>query len=464
MRQWIIATFLAITASAAACGQTPVRPEHALIAWRDLSWNVPANLKPYTRYLVLRPDGADARVVTGHLHHLSRTVDIVVPPVIEGQLLRIYTIDYGWDPKVYERLADVDPYCHIDVEAGGKKSRAHAPLLSDSKDGPNAMAYLVEHTKSNVPILTAEWFFNQTAAQQDRAVGYYDLLGLKTLDDFDRLIGFDRKLAKAFGQTLREAISISSVTLQPRAIVRQATLGGAKWSSLDYKVAKGAKNPLRIIGEDTEKDIDATEIYGHLPNGFWCTFLADGKGVRQDAAPGFIAGDNRSKSNDKQVHINVGCTRCHTNGGLKDLDGWFRGHLAGPIHVGTFDYAKHLEFRREYLKAIEPFIKRDRDRFEASVREATGWGSRRYAEKYAEYWEEYEDAKVDLAWAARSVGAKDAAEFKAALDARLKSGLVDPKQGAIDLVLAGLLGGGTIGIRQWEEVYPLAVLVWRGRK
>lgn len=452
-------------------GQTPVRPEHALIAWRDLSWHVPDHLKPQTRYLIRGDYEHEDAVINGHVQHLSRSPIIRKPVLVEKVLYRVYLSDYRIDPAVYERLAAVDPYCHWDVDIKGKKERTHNPLLLDSPDGAKAIEYLVYFTRSNTPILTAEWFFNQTAIQQGRKAGYYDFLEIKTVVDFEKLIGFDRGLAKDFGQIQREAIAISDVTVEgARGIVRKNTLGGGYWVSIDFKVAKGFKNPLRILGEDLEKQKDATEGFGHLPNGFWATFAADKDDKLQEVAPGFIANDTRSKSTDKQVHPNMGCLRCHSNAGLKDLKGFFRHNFRGGpggLDVGSPDYAKYERFREEYSRSLEPFLRRDRERFSEAVMEATGLEAKKYLGHYADYWERYRDARIDLAWAAKSVGTTPE-ELRRALDAQLprvgRVVQIDPRYGALDTVLAGLLNGDEIAISSWEEVYPLAVIAWRGNR
>jgi hypothetical protein len=230
------------------------------------------------------------------------------------------------------------------------------------------------------------------------------------------------------------------------------------------------KNPLRIIGEDLEKQKDATEGFGHLPNGFWATFAADAGDKLQEVAPNFIAGDTRSKSTDKQVHPNMGCLRCHTNAGLRDLHGFFRRNFKGGhdgLDVGSLDYARYERFREEYSRSLEPFLRRDRERFAEAVTEATGLEVKKYLEYYAAYWERYRDAEVDLAWAAKSVGTTPE-ELRRAFDAQLpRPGRVvqiDPRYGALDTVLTGLLNGDKISISSWEEVYPLAVIAWRGNR
>src|SRR4051812_2632838 len=76
------------------------------------------------RYLWLPPRIADralyTRILKGHLNHRSTEADfgpLVAVPETLGQLLRIDLEDYGvnW-PKVWEKLADSDPYGHATLE------------------------------------------------------------------------------------------------------------------------------------------------------------------------------------------------------------------------------------------------------------------------------------------------------------------------------------------------------------
>lgn len=459
---------------------------------------LPAEIRQYVRYLDMGnlPPGErqDAiRILTGHVHHLSREPDIVPLTVVPGtdySLARLNIIDYGWDAKTWDALADSDPYYHVTLETkvedvvtvwpGGvwpddgqfyaagsfkyhapkkSKQRAIAPWVVEGADGQAAVSSLVTLLGTPAPMTRGDWWFNRTAIQADRSpTGYYDFLRVKNEADFRKLVGFDPKLAEPFGKEIREAVSDSGVTLQPRAIWRDNAQGGGYWRSIDFKQAVDTKNPLRVLGKDIEKNADATEQFGFLPNGFWATGLFNGKGERQDFAPPEIASDHMSKSNDRRVHINL-CVRCHYKGGLQDVDGWAKNLFQAPLQLQGPDYRVIQKLRRQYLRDMTQFISRDRELNAVSVREATGWATETYYFRYGEFWSAYEDAKVDAAYAARSLGTTPE-KFRAAIAHQIK------QLGQSDTVLSVFLLQGdrarTIPVRQWEELTPLAHAALRG--
>lgn len=449
---------------------------------------MPAQLQPYMRYLDLRFYPAKTRslkvkVLNGHLNSLHRQVDILPTVPIGGDLIiRINLLDYGWDVKLWEKFND--PYYHATIETktikhwpGGiwwqdnkhypanaftyydiQKTKAIAPWVSQGQE--QATKELVELTQTQSPILRADWFFNQTAIQEGRDVGYYDFLGIKDEKTFQEVIGFDAARADNFQRELREAVSRSGVTLQPRAIIRQISGGGSYWRTFDFKEARNEKNPLRILGKDIEKAYDASEQFGHLPNGFWATGLFDKQGKRQDSAPDFIASDNRSNSHDRRVHVNASCIRCHDNGGLQDVNAWARNLFYPPLDLKSPDYVKLRELQQQYLSDIKGYLEWDRKRHADAVKKATGMDAKLYAKEYAKEWERYEDAVVDIEWAANDLGTT-VKKLKEAL----KRDIVGRGIGT-DIVLSGLILEGdrkvSIGIRQWEEAYPLAQLIMNG--
>ncbi len=450
----------------------------------------PKHLQAYTRYLSLRHIPAAERpgaylVLCGHVHHLSTTPDIVRPALVPGTagaLLRLNLKDYGWSVSLWEKLARADPYFHLRVTtvaveqwgggtwpADGKYYAANAftvrrkktvTTLFAGREDPKALAELAKLTYSEVPILYGDWWFNQTAAQADRNPGYYDFLGIKDQKTYELLIGFDKKLAQKFGNDLRASVADSSVTLQPRAMIRQATLGGGYWRTFDFRRAVDGKNPLRILGADIEKAADAQETYGHLPNGFFATGLFNGQGVRQDTAPDFIASDGKSTSTDRRVHINVSCIRCHAGSGLQPIDDWTRNLLQPPLAAKGEDYDALVKLRREYLRNLEPFLDRDRRVFSDAVKEATGWSVKEYSGHYAEFWSAYEDQRVNLLGAARYLGCSPQ-DLHDAIGASVAAGQGDP---VLSVFLVRGLRLRTISVRQWEEIYPAAHALLAGVK
>ncbi len=452
--------------AALALAATPA--EGVVLAAQDLG-RLPNADRYYTRYLLRSDKEHEAQLLTGHTNHLHRSQDIVQLVDIGGKVLRLDIRNYsGWTVALYDSLASSDPFFHVKLSDG---RHAIAPILGDGvvtegklqHDVKANLAFLVANTQSQAPLLRADWFFNQTAAQFNRKPGYYDFLGVKDEADFHKLIGFDAKLAKDFGKVLRESVSISGVTHQPRAIEIQKAQGGWYLKTFDFAKATDKKNPLRVLGEDIAKQADATEQYGALPNGLWATFLANGKGVRQDSAPDSIASDSHSRSTDRRVHINVSCVRCHTDGGVQPIDGFIRGFAQPPFVVGSADYNAYVTLRREYLKDLTTSLRVARELYSEAVFEATGWTAAKYAASYAAYWEAYEDARVDLAWVARDRSV-DVKYLRDLLTRRLAAGYNDPNYGGVDLVLASLLRGNVIGIRQYEEVYGLLDIILKGAR
>ena len=438
----------------------------ASIRYLDLSSIPPAERE--SSYLVL----------SGHLQHLSRSSLITRPQVVPGSggsLLRIDLANYGIDLTVWESLKEADPYYHARVErivsdkywyAGGvatdgkyygagwyqrqtrKSAISLAPWLVPTEQHKRDLAYLVMVLKSETPILRADWFFFQTAANK-----YYDFLGIKTVADFEKVVGFDRKLFDGFSVEVRASVAISGVTLQPRAIARRAALGGGYWTTYDFRAFQAGRNPLELLGGDIEKDANASEGYALLPSGFWATYAADGKGVLQQTVPPDIANDHLSRSNDKQIRPNISCTRCHYESGLKPINDWHRNLIAPPLSLNlgsNKSLAEVIQLRQQYARKLEPLLKKDRSVFEEAVKETTGWDAKTYAQKYAAFYERRELAKVDLAWVERDTGVPQK-QILTALNRSIAAGKGDPV-----LSVLALEGERSVGIpiQVWEQSIP----------
>jgi len=434
---------------------------------------------------------AVVRVLNGHVQHLSTASEVVPLTVVPGTddaLLRLNLGDYGdyrrlrvvWDQfrspfdhVLVERLEDEEwgywqngQWIRTEVKKTKKvRVPAIAPWLADTPERAAKLAELVgwlDGTKA--PILRARWFFQQTAAAVDRTPNYYDFLGVKDEKTFQALIGFREQKNRRRIQ-VREAVGVSGVTLEPRGLVREDAEGGAYWYSLDFKVALDKTNPLRVLGDDIERAFRdpkiqaASEQYGHLPNGFWATGAFNNKGERQDTAPDFAASDNRSRSNDRRVHVNVSCVRCHRKAGLQDIDGWARNLFQPPLKLVSPDYDALRVLRQQYLRRLEPFLARDRRQYAEALLDANGMEPEAYADAYAALWEGYEDAGVDLARAAADLNTTPELVRKA-IDRQIRIG------GQVDPVLSVLLLEGErarrIPVRQWEEAVPLAHQILRG--
>lgn len=444
--------------------EVPVTPAEVIAACAaDLAKLGP--VPPGVRYVSLHNWPAKdrdvmAKVISGHVNGLSREPDIVPPVRVGAWLLRIDADDYG---KVFaqqwERLGVAEPYWHdadeqlaedeyetVDVEYGywvrpdGSKRAGGARKHADERwettrtekerrkkatrtvrgfagwavpDGAAKKAFETMQAKlggTDAPVVTAEWLLAQTAVQFQRTPGYYDFLGVKDQRTYEAAIGFTEKgVDPGFLRELREAVANGTVTGPDvvRRLVRYEKVGGGYWFSQDVNLRQ-AKDPGRAnattnLGDDLE--FQAVEAFGHLPNGMWATGLFSDRGERQDVAPDFIASDGTAPHADRRVHVNLGCLRCHTDGGLQPIDGWVRNVLNSPPNfLATKDAKAARELRQQYTRRLEPYLQRDRDRYNAALFEATGMKSAEYAAAYAKAWQRAAEDPVTVERAARDLG------------------------------------------------------------
>lgn len=457
---------------AGAAASASVAQAHA-----DLSRLTP-ELRARVRYLSLHnlPE-ADrveaAQVLNGHCNSLSRESDLAplqAVPGTAGGLLRVHLDDYGWETATWEKLAGADPWYHVQVETvepwpGGvwrdegkfypagaftyKTTKgALAPWLITGPAGKQQIADVIGWTGSKAPIVRADWFFAQTAAQEGRRVGYYDFLGVKDQKGFEQLVRFDGKLAAKLEH--RRVVVFSGITLQPRRVERTATVLGGLWRTFDNVTGTDKHNPLRVLDNDFQHD--ATEQFAPLPNGLPAWYLGNAQGQRQDKAPDNVVRGDHTGS-DSRLHVNLSCVRCHFSAkeenAIKDV---------GELKIGKLaavDYEKFRELRRQYLRDVAPVLKNDRANYAAAVKEATGgMDTQSYGSAYGRFYARYEDARVDLARAAADleVAPKQLAEALQKYDAT----------GRLDPVLSVIAGGGVVGVRQWEEVVPAAHTALKG--
>lgn len=185
---------------------------------------LPAEVSIQTRYLWQpggHTDGQRAALDVWY-NFLSRNSEILKPRFVAPDLLAITVDEPGWDRKVWERLADTEPYFTVRAEeimeitvqewwAGGDwQGRYYAPGNYPVKrqqkkviNGPNPKAVDVkEHgelqarTGSVVPVVRADWWLATTSRQlntrgKDVGVGYYEWLGIRDRNSFFALAGFD---------------------------------------------------------------------------------------------------------------------------------------------------------------------------------------------------------------------------------------------------------------------------------
>jgi hypothetical protein len=397
----------------------------------------------HRRYLIL-PEDKEYREKTFlptlrfHLNSLSREPEFPPDVRVSERVLMVDFRAYGWKRETWERLAEVEPYLHVDAEkaavrvekvaveervwvvpVGGqgyyvtrvryeeravkeapRKARAHAPWLPTAE-----IAYLAKALDSDAPIVRADWFVYQTAIAKGRKAGYYDWLGLgKRQEDFLELVGADLKVSAKRKKQMAASIAESGVTVQNRGIEYDQAFGGGFWHSVDFLTSVGAQNVTRVLKGDYKPPTgDASEQYGFLPNELFAYWLQNADGVRQDVAPPDIAKDKTSTSNDPQVHVMLSCVRCHVEG-LRPLDDFIRGtYKAGlPAGIAQKDYDEFLRLQRLYLSDLDGQLRKDNAQFAAALKRLNGpaWTAKLNAESYGEVWRRYADAGLTLAQAA----------------------------------------------------------------
>jgi hypothetical protein len=453
----------------------------------------PEHVRPYLRYFSLyatKPTDRDAlvRSLGFWCNSLSRQAFFTLPRRVRDDLYAVNLKDYDWDPKVWEKLLDSEPYFHTlvvepptettvvekwpggvwphdgkhyaqgafeysrkETRKGGRKVQGAAPWLDSTR-----ISALITQTQSQVPIVRADWWIYQTSIQLDRKAGYYDFLKLgKQQKDFEDLIGVDREKSRKVKREIAGILARSGVTLQNRSILRFQGATGGYWVTQDFKTSVDRQNVLRNLDRDLEPpDGDASEQYGFLPNGLFAFWLQDGKGQRQDTAPDFIASDGSSNSNDRRVHVGLSCVRCHVEG-LRPINDYARRLYRGSVTLAAKDYDRHLRLRQLYLEDLERYVKRDQGEYAEALLRLNGSKPAEMAKAFAKAWDDYAERDLTPADFAREMGVDEK---------RLLEALKQYATGGLDPVLAQLIQDPPIPIRRehMEEVYSQAQAAIRG--
>jgi hypothetical protein len=455
------------------------------------------SLPAATNYRYLTTDGmrpkeleSFLRALMFHVNSLSREADFVAPLPVAPGLYRVNLVDYQWDAKTWEKLADVEPYFHVTVAAEtieyeeyghwyvngrqaskgdpgavwkteekrpvkrqSKQARAAAPWLpaADIKD-------LIELTQSQCPIVRADWFLAQTAISEGKNPGYVDFLGFSNRAEFEKISGLDAELSKRLQKEIRDALAESGVATNNRGFVRLQTITGCYWITLDSFKNTDKNNAIRRLDADLEHD--AEEIYAVLPNSLFVVGAFNAKdGTLQKTVPDPIASadDAVSLGNDHRIHTGGSCFFCHAEG-IRPFKGDIRTQYRGFVQLQVVDYKQFRRLSRLYLSdSIQEAIAADQVIYAKALKRCNGLTPEANAAGYLKAYRSYANRSLlpeDFAreWGYTTEG------FINRLAAYSKA------TGQLDPVLGRLLQNPPVPIRreQAEELWPLAYAALKG--
>ena len=424
--------------------------------------------QPFLHYLYLPytdPDFWPALKL--HVNLISREAAFAYPTQVAQGLWRVDLREYQWLRETWEKLANIDPYFHRKqvvetireetyeqgygyTDSAGQwhrtevrqeirkvkertvKSVLFAPLAASQ------LAGLALLTNSQAPIVRADWFLVQGARQvsltnRQTGAGYYDWLGLKTIQDYFDLVGLNVKTSDRIESVIRAVVGESKVAAQNRQIVRRGAQSGGEWQTLEVADQSGRGVAIQEL-RDGELVFNAQERYGFLPNGLMVTFLANNLDVRQDSVPDDIAGDRSALnvSNDTRVHINLACMRCHAGEVLKPIGEDVRTIYTGRLQTVTQSKAVALELQRQYGANLDRALALDRSLCQHALTEVTGGKKpQEAATAYATAFNNYAYRRVTGAMFAAELGVQLPQLEKALRDAATRLGRGDFRTDAL---------------------------------
>lgn len=361
---------------------------------------------------------------------------------------------------------DPDPRGKPDVVVLKPKPQAKADSPNRHKvatlTGPagwldvEASKYLVATLQSEAPITRTDFFITKASLPPV----YYNLLGLKTLDDFKNLVGFDWR-ADRIKQTRATVVKSGSgglatpVAYNNRALARTPTFNGAMWQTFDFLTSVKENNVIRNFAVNRR---DAAEWIGNGPNGLQFYFLTNEQDKRVDE--GAIAVVHDSIAKDGRVLNGRSCIWCHSTG-IHPFRSQFQlqvGARMDQSDLGIFDHdpIRQLMVIRDLRRTFsspnfDEVVKIDCEAYTKAVAAANGLTAEGNASLFRQLWVGYQETDVDIARACYEVGLKED-ELKAIIPLK--------KDGQDDPVLLQLMLRPPVSIRreQWEEAFPEIML------
>ena len=299
----------------------------------------------------LKADAFDKALNTGisHASTLYKTVRLADGYLVRFDVRRFVpqAVDYARFCELREfKLAVIEPdfhkaelifnkhgifqkqACPVYLADDGKQYHYKTVPLDSGEQfalGSNVEALLLLHslTKSNVPIVRAEWFQNLILATLEvgKAKGlYYEFQGVKGLkiSEVFAKFGVDEKTVAKLRSDQRAAIFHSGVTDRERRFDLFPTLGtrpevGPGFGTATYDTALGdvdpEQSPLRNLLDFL---FTATEFFFLKPNGMQFAGLGNNQDQLQDSAPEDVAHDSTVPHPSPQtLQPIISCMGCH---------------------------------------------------------------------------------------------------------------------------------------------------------
>lgn len=261
---------------------------------------------------------------------LSIPATTIVRPAWGGPdniMIRVNLFDYGINPKTFDRLAVTEPYFHADIDQTDvithRDGTVETTLVSRRRGAgaaadPMAISFLMENTQSVSPIVRFDWFLRNAVLEPN----YRNLMGIKTIDDFKRLVVYDRRL-EALKQIKATVVNSGSdglcarVAINNRLLARTPTGLGYWWETFDFKTSIGKQNVINkfinfLNNKEAEKLRDAAEFIASMPNGLQAYAITNEKNQLLDAGNTDIVVD--TIAHDVTVRNARSCIWCHAAG------------------------------------------------------------------------------------------------------------------------------------------------------
>lgn len=407
----MISTLLA----ALALAVTPAEATQAALA--DVQSLAPEH-RGQMRYLVC--ETKDQQTAVAYVcNAISRSRIITTPKVVAGGLVRIDLAAYAnqRDSRTYhelhaawERLAADDPYFHIktQVAISGQKE-AKTVTVDGGWIGAAEAAALRQASASAGAVLRADYFIARVAAED-----YYAWAGVpQKQGDFLNGLGVDKSVIEKLAADTAANLFRSNITHKPRRVVRLPGPQGSVWLTLDVDGESPDRDPIRnpvdVDGPAGKQrfNFQASEIFYTRPNGFWGVALYAANGERQASVPDKIAKD--SESQDGIVQPLISCIRCHEAHGKAGLQPFTDDQH--PLLTGEAAILKSYlpEVAQRVGELYDPAklnreIDRDREDYEAAVKEACGCTTAEAAQSLAATFARYAYADVSRETAADECG------------------------------------------------------------